>query len=77
MDESGGEGAALALLAPLQLRWRQHPSLDLEASMEGVRALVDARVTDVLVQLGVSGSAAGAHEMYSELAAAFHAARGE
>lgn len=74
VDDAGGDGGALAVLAPLPLARRPEPPLDFGAGMGGVPALVDAGVTDALVHLRVPGAYAAAHEIYSALVAAFRAA---
>jgi probable F420-dependent oxidoreductase len=72
----GGDAAAFSVLAPLPLQRREDRSLDLDASMGQVPALVDAGVTDLLAHIRLPDSAAGAQDTFSELAAAFHAATG-
>jgi hypothetical protein len=57
---AGGDGAALAVLAPLLLLRQPNGSLDLGATMERLSALVEAGVTDVLAHVRVPDSYAGA-----------------
>jgi hypothetical protein len=74
VDRAGGDGAALAVLAPLPLTRLPDRSLDLGASMDRLPALVSAGVTDVLVHVRVPDSFAGALDAYSELVVAFREA---
>jgi probable F420-dependent oxidoreductase len=76
VDQAGGDGAALAVLAPLPLARRPDRSLDLGASTARLSPLVDAGVTDVLVHVPVPRSFAGALDVFSELVAAFRAVSG-
>jgi len=72
---AGGDAGALAVLAPLPLRWRADKTLDLAATIEGAEPLRDAGVTDFLASVRAPHSYAAAHERYSELTAAFAAVR--
>jgi probable F420-dependent oxidoreductase len=74
VDAVGGDAAALSVLAPLPLQRGEDGSVDLDASMGRLPALVDAGVTDLLAHVRVPVSATGAHDTFSELAAAFKAA---
>ena len=60
VDAAGGDSAALAVLAPCSLK-----------SLDRVRQLVDAGVTDVLVQARAPDSYASALDAYSEIVTAF------
>lgn len=71
VDMVGGESAALAVLAPLPMQRQRDRSLDLAATMEGLPPLIEAGVTDFLAHVRVPDSHAGAHDVYSELVAAF------
>ena len=73
VDAAGGDGAALAVLAPLPLA-AAGPVARRRATRTVCR-LVDAGVTDVLVHVRPPDSYAGAQEVYSELVAAFGDAR--
>ncbi len=77
VDQAGGDGAALAVLAPLPIPRRPDQSLDLAAAMDGAARLADAGVTDFLAHVPVPDSYAGALDAYSELAAAFEPAAGD
>jgi probable F420-dependent oxidoreductase len=76
VDRAGGEGAALAVLATLPLRWRQNQSVDLRATMDRVPRLVEAGVTDFLAHVRTPDSYAGAQHVYSEIVPAFKEATG-
>ena len=58
VDEAGGDGAALAVLAPLPLARQPNRSIDVAATMDRLGPLVDAGVTDVLAHVPVPASAA-------------------
>jgi hypothetical protein len=73
VDRLGGDGGALAVLAPLPLARQPDRALDLPTTMARVPALVDAGVTDLLVHARVPDSFAGALDVYSDLVAAFKA----
>jgi hypothetical protein len=64
------------VLGTLPLRRGEGQSPDLAATMEGLAPLVDAGVTDVLVNVWAPDSVARAQDTYGELAAAFAAATG-
>ena len=76
VDVAGGDGAALAVLAPLPLLRQRNRSLDLGATMDRLPPLVEAGVTDFLVHVPVPESYAGAQDVYSELVTAFREATG-
>jgi probable F420-dependent oxidoreductase len=76
VDEAGGDGAGLATLAPLPARRRSDRTVDLAATMDRVPALVDAGVTDLLVQVKAPDSLAAAQDLYPELVARFREATG-
>lgn len=71
VDQAGGDGAGLMVLAPLAVPRQKDGSLDLAATKERLPALVEAGVTDVLAQLRTPATYAGALDAYSELVAAF------
>jgi hypothetical protein len=71
VEHAGGDGTALAVLAPLPLPRRADGGIDLPASMDRLPALADAGVTDVLVHLRPPESFDGALAAYSELVDAF------
>ena len=71
VDAAGGEGAALAVLAPLPVQRRPDRSVALDATMARLAPLVEAGVTDVLAHVPVPDSYGGARDVYSELVAAF------
>jgi probable F420-dependent oxidoreductase len=71
VDEAGGDGAALAVLAPLPMQRQPDRSVDLGATMSRVAPLVEGGVTDLLAHLRVPDSFGGARDVYSELVAAF------
>jgi probable F420-dependent oxidoreductase len=76
VDRAGGDGSALAVMAPLPLQLRQNRSPDLARTMDLLPRFVEAGVTDVLVHVRAPDSYARAQEVYSELVAAFKAASG-
>ena len=59
------------MLAPLPLHRGRDRSLDLAATMDGLRRLLDAGVTDFLAHIRAPDSYAGAQDAYSEIVAAF------
>jgi probable F420-dependent oxidoreductase len=63
VDEAGGDGASLAVLAPVR-------------AMDHAGPLVEAGVTDFLVHVRAPHSYAAAHDAYAELVAAFDQIRG-
>jgi probable F420-dependent oxidoreductase len=71
VDEAGGDGAALAVLAPLPMQRQPDRSVDLGATMSRVAPLVEGGVTDLLAHVRVPDSFGGARDVYSELVAAF------
>ena len=71
VDEAGGDGAALAVLAPVPMQRQPDRSVDLDATMTRVAPLVEAGVTDLLAHVRVPDSYGGARDVYSELVAAF------
>ena len=75
VERAGGDAGALAVLAPLPLRWRGDKTLDAAATIEGAEPLRDAGVTDFLASVRAPRSYDAAHELYSELTAAFAAVR--
>ena len=76
VDEAGGDGAALAVLTTLPLRRGHDRSLDLVATMDQLRPMIEAGVTDVLAHLRAPDSYAGAHERYAEIVTSFKEAAG-
>lgn len=76
VNQAGGDGAAMAVLAPLPLQRRQDRSLDLGATMDRLGPLVEAGVTDVLAHVTVPASVSEAQDVYSELVAALKATTG-
>jgi probable F420-dependent oxidoreductase len=75
VDQAGGDGAALSVLAPLPLR-KQNQSLDLAATMDLVPPLVETGVTDFLTRVPVPESYGGARDVYSQFVARFKEAVG-
>jgi probable F420-dependent oxidoreductase len=71
VDEAGGDGSAVAVLAPLPLHLRQNRSIDLGATMDQLPRLVEAGVTDLLAHVRAPRTYAEAEDAYSELVAAF------
>jgi len=71
VDEAGGDGAALAVLAPVPMQRQPDRPVDLDATMTRVAPLVEAGVTDLLAHVRVPDSYGGARDVYSELVAAF------
>jgi probable F420-dependent oxidoreductase len=67
VDDAGGDGAALAVLAPLSVARRQERSLDPGATQDRLGLLVDAGVTDVLTHVRLPDSSAGVQDAYAEL----------
>ena len=76
VDMAGGDSAALGVLVPLPMQRQRNKSPDLRATMDRVPPLVEGGVTDLLAQVRVPDSYAGAQDVYSELVAAFQAATG-
>jgi alkanesulfonate monooxygenase SsuD/methylene tetrahydromethanopterin reductase-like flavin-dependent oxidoreductase (luciferase family) len=70
VDEAGGDGGALAVLAPLPLQRQEDQSVDVAATMDRVPTLVEAGVTDLLAHVR-PGSFAEAQDIYSQLATGF------
>jgi probable F420-dependent oxidoreductase len=70
VEQAGGD-PAFAVLAPLPLVPGPGGAIDPVATMDGLPALVDAGVTDVLAHVRAPESFEGAREAYSELVDAF------
>jgi hypothetical protein len=76
VDAAGGDGAALAVLAPMPMQHRHDRSLDLEATMGRLAPLVEAGVTDFLAHVRVPESEIEAYDLFSQLVVAFKAGSG-
>jgi len=74
VDEAGGDGSALHVLAPLRPPKAADGSLDVEAMAQGLSELAAVGVTDVLAQARAPGTASEAADLYGGLVAARDAA---
>ncbi len=70
VDAAGGDGAALAVLAPVAVRLRDDKAADVNATVDALRGLAAAGVTDVLLQMRPPRSYAEGIEAYAALVAA-------
>jgi probable F420-dependent oxidoreductase len=74
VDAAGGDGANVKVLAPAPLRRNDDKSLDLAGSMSGLAPLIEAGVTDFVVQLRAPHSYDEANDLFAGLVTAFRAA---
>jgi probable F420-dependent oxidoreductase len=70
VDAAGGDGATLAVLAPVVVRVGDHKAPNVAATVDAQPALVDAAVTDVLLQMRPPRSYDDAVELYTAFVSA-------